>query len=356
MHRLRHRITQLCLVAAIATLAGAAAAAEPSFAGKTVRLVVNQLAGGPTDIFARHFVRFWEAHLPGQPTMVVDDQVGAAGMLAANYVFNVAAPDGLTIGFMASITNDAFVGSPGIKFDITKFHLLGAIPSTQVTLVRSNAKVAVPRDLLHPAVPLIVAGYGGWVDVAGRLFLDMVGAPYRYVTGYGAQAGTVMALRQGEATIADAGAALFLPNEASWRAEGLFVPLAQRGELGEDGKFHRSRSIPNLPTVAEAVEDINPAALATPQFHAYQRVVGANVGQYLLVLPPATPADTVRAVMRAARDTFTDPSAIASAKEKLSLEYNFMDGEEATRFLDRLHRDFESDPEAAAVMRAMNRQ
>jgi hypothetical protein len=225
-----------------------------------------------------------------------------------------------------------------------------------VTLVRSSAKVAAPRDLLHPHEELILAGYGGWVDIAERLFLDMIGAHYRYVTGYNGQAGTVMALRQGEANIADAGAALFLPSEASWRAEGLLVPIAQRGEYGEDGKFRRSKSIPNLPTVAEAVAELNPAALTTPQFAAYQRVVGANVGQYLLVLPPATDGEIVRALAKATNDTFTDPVVIASAKERLQLEYVFMDGEQATRFLGRLHDDFASDPAAAAVMRAMNRQ
>jgi hypothetical protein len=184
----------------------------------------------------------------------------------------------------------------------------------------------------------------------------MIGAHYRYITGYAGQAATVNAVRQGEATIADCGAALFLPSEQSWRAEGVLVPLVQRGEYGEDGKFRRSKSIPNLPTVAEAIEELNPAALKTSQFAAYQRVVGANVGQYLLVMPPATDAETVRILAKATSDTFTDPTVIASAKEKLQLEYVFMDSAGSTRFLDRLHQDFESDPAAAAVMRAMNRQ
>jgi len=60
-----------CLVGSC--LAAAAQAAEPSFAGKTVRIVVNQAAGGPTDAFLRNFTRFFEAHIPGHPAIIVDN-------------------------------------------------------------------------------------------------------------------------------------------------------------------------------------------------------------------------------------------------------------------------------------------
>src|SRR6185312_17080266 len=99
------RIGRLVACLVVSCLAATAAqGADPSFAGKTVRIVVNQSTGGPTDTFARHFTRFWEAHIPGHPAVVVENQSGAAGMVAANAVYNVAKPDGLVIGFMASIT------------------------------------------------------------------------------------------------------------------------------------------------------------------------------------------------------------------------------------------------------------
>ena len=345
-----------CLLATSLLAAAGAQAAEPSFAGKTVRIVVNQAAGGPTDAFLRNFTRFFEAHIPGHPAVVVDNQTGAAGMVAANAVYNVAKPDGLTIGFMASITNDGLLGGPGVKFELTKFGLLAAIPSTQVTLVRHETGAAAPRDLLHPKQPLIYAQYGGWVAVAGKLFLDMIGAPYKYVTGYDGQAGTLLAIRNGEATVVDAGAALYMPNADSWKREGLFDALVQRGELGEDGNFHRSAMLPDLPTVAEAVTELNPAVLKSPQFSAYHHTVGANLGQYLIVVPPKTDPDTFRALAQATADAFRDPQAIASAKEKLHLEYSLMDSVQATRFLGRLQHDLDADPAGAEVMRQMIRQ
>ena len=352
---MRLPIVTACLGIGAALLAPASHA-DPSFAGKTVHIVVNQATGGPTDAVARHFSRFWEQHIPGQPAVVVENQPGAGGMVAANTIYNVSRPDGLTIGFMASIINDGLLGGPGVKFELTKFRVLAAIPSTQVTVIRHSTGVAAPRDLLHPQQPLIVAGYGGWQDVAGRLFYEMIGAKYKYVTGYAGQAATVMAVRQGEATNADVGAALYMPNAASWRAEGIFDALVQRGELGEDGNFHRSVMMPGLPTVQEAIAELNPAALKSAQFGAFHHTIGANLGQYLVILPPATDEETFRTLARATSDTFRDPQAIASAKEKLSFEYVFMDSAEATRFIDRLHRDIEADPAGADVMRTMIRQ
>jgi tripartite-type tricarboxylate transporter receptor subunit TctC len=356
MTMLRVAVLASCFLAGTWLAAPAASAADPSLAGKTVRIVVNQSTGGPTDTFARHFTRFWEAHIPGHPAVVVENQSGAAGMVAANAVYNVAKPDGLVIGFMASITNDGLLGGPSVKFDLTKFGLLAAIPSTQVTLIRHETGASAPRDLLHPKQPLIYAGYGGWVGVAGRLFFDMIGAPYKYITGYDGQAGTMLAIRQGEATAADAGAALYMPNADAWRREGLFDAIAQRGELGEDGTFHRSPMLPHLPTVAEAIAELNPSALKTPRFSAYHHTVGANLGQYLVILPPGTDPDTFRVLARATAEAFRDPQAIASAKDKLHLEYNFMDSAQATRFVEQLKRDLEADPAGAEVMRTMIRQ
>jgi tripartite-type tricarboxylate transporter receptor subunit TctC len=352
---MRFRFASFLIVAGAVLGSAPSDAAEPSFAGKTVHIVVNQTAGGPTDGFIRNFTRFFEAHIPGHPAVVVENQTGAAGMVAANNLYNTMRPDGLTIGLLGSITNDGLLGGPGVKFDLTKFGLLAAIPSTQVTVVRRDA-ATVPSDLLHPKKPLVYAEYGGWVSVAGRLFLDMIGAPYKYVTGYDGQPGAMLAVRNGEANIADAGAALYMPNANSWQREGLFDAIAQRGELGDDGKFHRSSMMPNLPTSAEAIAELNPAALKTPKFSAYEHTVGANLGQYLIVLPPGANPEIFATLAHATADTFRDPQAVASAKEKLQVEYNFMDSAEATRFIERLKHDLDADPAGAEVMRTLIRQ
>jgi len=71
------------------------------------------------------------------------------------------------------------VGGPGVRFDIGTIRWLGAIPTTHVTLVARSLKLAAPRDLAAASDGLVLAGYGGWMDVATRLFLDLAGAKYK---------------------------------------------------------------------------------------------------------------------------------------------------------------------------------
>ena len=343
----------VALAAMPAAVPGAVAA--PSFAGKTVHVIVNYAAGGPVDGFIRTFTRFLEAHIPGHPAVVVENMPGAGGMLAANHMVKAAKPDGLTIGFLSGIVNDVLVGGAGVRFDMGSMRWLGAIPTTHVTLAATSLGLGTPRDLAA-SDRLVLAGYGGWMDVATRLFLDLAGAKYRYVTGYPGQAATIMALRQGEATLADAGVNIYLPNRAAWQQEGRFAPLVQRGELGADGVLRRSALLPDLPTIGEAIAAIDARAGETAEFRAYRRIVGANAVQYLLVLPPAAAPATVQALADAVRASFRDPQAIAAARERLKVAYSFLDAAETGATIERLRRDFAADAEAAEIMRRMIRQ
>lgn len=89
-------------VAALAVFALPAPAVAQSadyFAGKTLRVIVGLEAGGTADVFIRGFSAQLRKHIPGNPTVVVQNMTGAGGSVAANYTYERAAPDGLTIVF-----------------------------------------------------------------------------------------------------------------------------------------------------------------------------------------------------------------------------------------------------------------
>ena len=99
----KHRRMATGLLLGMACLVGlaASAGAQESFAGKTVKLVVAYSPGGSFDLYTRLIARHIGKHLPGKPSTIVQNMTGAAGMIAANYVYNTAKPDGLTIGAFA---------------------------------------------------------------------------------------------------------------------------------------------------------------------------------------------------------------------------------------------------------------
>ena len=98
-----------------------ASAQTPFYQGKTIRIVIGSSTGGGYDLWARVLARYYGKYIPGNPTILVQNMPGAASIVAANYLYNVAKPDGLTLGaLLPAIYFDQLVGRPEVKFDFAK--------------------------------------------------------------------------------------------------------------------------------------------------------------------------------------------------------------------------------------------
>ena len=116
------------LIAALVSLglfSGTLYAAQPAFEGKTIRIVVGFSAGGGFDTYSRAIARHMGKHIPGNPTIIVENMTGAGSIVAANHLYRIAKPDGLTIGnFHGFQVLNQVLGAPGIEFDARKFEWL----------------------------------------------------------------------------------------------------------------------------------------------------------------------------------------------------------------------------------------
>ena len=100
--------------------------AAPFYEGKAIRIIVGTSPGGGYDTYTRLIARHFSKHIPGNPTIVVDNMPGAGGLVSANHLFKVAKPDGLTIGhFVGGQFLQQLLGKPGIEFDALKFEYIG---------------------------------------------------------------------------------------------------------------------------------------------------------------------------------------------------------------------------------------
>src|SRR5918994_6373983 len=105
------------------------------YAGKTVTIIVGYKAGGGYDATARLLARHLPKHLPGKPTVIVQNMPGANSLIAANHVYSVAKPDGLTIGtFNRNLPIAQLTGVQGVKFDMAKFAWVGSAASESTIL------------------------------------------------------------------------------------------------------------------------------------------------------------------------------------------------------------------------------
>src|SRR5262245_48571362 len=124
------RVTVLGIAFGISTWFASAPAQELFYQNKTVRIIV-----GGSDTYTRAIARHIGKHIPGNPTFVVENMTGAGSIIAANYVYKVAKPDGLAMcHFIGGIILQQVLGKPGIEFDARKFLYLG-VPAQDTTAV-----------------------------------------------------------------------------------------------------------------------------------------------------------------------------------------------------------------------------
>ena len=136
------------------------AEADDFYAGKTIRFIVGAPAGGGYDTYTRSIARHLGKHIPGNPTMVIENMDGAGSLIAANYTYNKAAPDGLNIGVWISgqIIRGA-LGDHSIKFDGQKFGWIGAPSNGSPTCaIMGFTGLKTWDDVLHSKRPIKMGG------------------------------------------------------------------------------------------------------------------------------------------------------------------------------------------------------
>ena len=112
------------------------------YEGKTIRIIVGFSPGGGYDALARMLSRHMPKYIPGNPTIIVENMTGAASLVAANHVYKVAKPDGLTFGhFSGGFAYSQVMGQPGVEFDMQKFVFVGAVARDESPIMRDGDEV-----------------------------------------------------------------------------------------------------------------------------------------------------------------------------------------------------------------------
>src|SRR5829696_6522771 len=182
-----YREFSISLLVAI-SLATPGAAQTPYYQGKTITIITGSQTGDVFDIFARMIATHIGKHIPGNPNAVVQNMTGAGHIVAANYVYSVAKPDGLTL--LAPNPNlyvDQLVGRPEIKFDWAKFAWLGnAQRTTDMLYMRIDAPFKTMEDVRSAKEPpkCGATGTGTTGYLVPRLLDETIGAKFNVITGY----------------------------------------------------------------------------------------------------------------------------------------------------------------------------
>jgi len=184
----RFTLTLAALLVCAGLSRHASAQANPDFRGKVVRIVVGTSTGGGVDLYARLIAQFLGRHLPGEPSVIVQNMPGGSSVVAANYVYNTAKPDGLTFGALqGGAYLDQLLGHGAVKFDWSKFTWIGSPERLEAQLyMKTNSPYKSLEDIRRAAEPPRCggAGTGATGYYVPKLLEEALGLRFKLVTGY----------------------------------------------------------------------------------------------------------------------------------------------------------------------------
>ena len=292
--------------------------ASPFFEGKTVRIIVGYSAGGGYDLYARTIARHMGKHIPGKPTIIVENMTGAGGLISANHLYKVAKPDGLTIGhFSGGLFFNQVMSQPGIEFDAMKFELIGAAVTEEIAYAFTKASgITSVEKWMASKAPVKIGGQGVGTpnDNSVRIIRAALGLPIHLVSGYKGSADIRLAIESGEL---QGGAWGWYSMRATWRKAleaGDVVVVLQ----GAPKPFP---DLPKVPLVISLAKTDEARELIEVGIHS------PAVFTRPFVLPPGTPKDQVQILSKALQETLKDKEFLAET-EKARLDLNPVTGEE----------------------------
>jgi len=334
----RRKILSCAGLAVSSLLVAQAVSAQGDFyKGKTIKLVAATQPGGTSDRRIRAMLPFLEKYIPGNPAIVVEYMPGGGDRKAANYLYNTARPDGLTIGGLGGgFVSNAIAGETGVMYEIDRFIYLGSGFSrfTAIFVTRSEAGLDNLEKLRSASGLKIGAeSVGHHHYIVGRIFAWVVGLKDpRFVTGY-AGAEVDLALLRGELDARSQGGHSIIARTPEWIEKGLV-------------HFHAIFEIPR------GFRDKHPLFESLPSFESRtrtdaQRRVLAMYRNFRLtgspfVLPPGTPKERAEIIKGAFRKAFNDAEFLKKFHQMTGAEAAPLMPDEQAQAIREIPRDPET--------------
>jgi tripartite-type tricarboxylate transporter receptor subunit TctC len=285
--------------------------AEDFYAGKQLTFIVGAGPGGGYDLQARIVGRHLGRHIPGNPTVIVQNI--PSRIAAANNMFSTVAKDGTVIALLQrGVLLAKLIYPSGVRYEIEKFHWLGSLNSeTAVSLAWHTAKVQSTKDLFDKE--LIVGGITG-VDpeTTPRLYNSLIGTKFKVVTGYNSTAAIALAVERGEVEgIADWSWSSLKAVRPQWIAEKKVTLLLQ-------GALKNESELGALPNALDFIK--NDADRRVMELHFTQKTAARP-----LVAPPEVPTERV-ALLRNAFEALARDNEFLAEMDKAQMEFDFVPG------------------------------
>ena len=334
---IRTRLLVFILIALAATLPGSARA--QFYKGKTITMIVNYPAGGPTDLEGRIVALHLPAHIPGNPTIVVKNVGGAGGLIGSNQL-GESAPNGESIGFFTLDVPGQLIGASALKVRYSDFVLIAGVESPLVVYIRKDTPpgIQVAADLLKTQeFKALSLNAQNTNSLNQALALDLLGVKYHAIPAY-------RGLKEVETAILQNIGQLANSSLSGWSGSveptmgHVVMPLWQLSPRKNRG-YPRSKALPNLQTFEEFYASVYPGKPLADKFN-YQALRAISDPQLAMfrvaMMPPKSSGESV-AIMRTAFDEmWKNPQFLADYSKVIKTEPILVSGAEGQEVLNGL--------------------
>jgi tripartite-type tricarboxylate transporter receptor subunit TctC len=330
-----------------------AADKPPLYQGKTLNIVINFGPGGPTDIESRIFARHLSKHIPGRPNVTVQNMGGGGGLIAVNYIGEVAKPDGFTAAYFTGSLFQHQIKDPALRVDIGKFGFITGVHGVTVSYVRADVPPGIkkPMDFLK-AQKFRAAGLGisSSKDVRFRLSFDLLGLKYAYVTGYNNSSDARLAVQRNEAQYHDETLPSYRSQvEPQMVKTGMVTPLYYTDLVAPSGEVLVSRDVPELMPFSHFYRE---AFGKPPSGIKYEALKAANMSSTnmtrMVLLPPKVPAESITILRNAFDSLSRDQDFLQDAIAAMRFQPRFEVGAAGERLFQLASQ---TKPEVIAFLR-----
>jgi tripartite-type tricarboxylate transporter receptor subunit TctC len=322
--------------ALIAAVCGSAASAQTPaefYKGKNVEIQVNVSVGGGYDLYARMLARHMSRHIPGNPTVIVQNMPGGGGMRLANWLYNVAPKDGTVFGAVArAMAFEPLLGNKGAQYDGREFNYIGsANDEVSVCVAWYTSGIKTFEDAQKKE---LVVGSGGVSDDTYQypaLLNNMFGAKFKMVPGYPGGNDINLAMERGETQ-----GRCSIP-WSTVKATRRFWIDENKVSLLMQYSLSKHPDLPNVPLVMDLAKN-------EEQRTILKLIFGRQVMGRPFAAPPGVPKDRADALRKAFAETMADPAFLAEA-EKAKLEVTPVSGETIASLVQEVYAN--TTPELA---------
>lgn len=287
-------------------------AQSPYYQGKTIRLIVGSTAGSTYDGYMRLIAQYWGTHIPGNPAFIGQNMPGAGSQIAANYIYNAAKPDGLTLAsVIPALYFNQLAGRKEAKFDWSKFTYIGS-PDRSLNLlyVRADTPFKTIHDVRRAAEPpkCSATGTGTVGHYFPRLLEETIGAKFNIVAGYQGGPEMDLALERNEVQCRALTMAAWFSGDIyrKWRDTGFTRVLVQVGPK-------RDERLAQVPLFSELLDQYK--ASDSARRLATVVLASGELGRPYLG-PPGMPAEVIKILRESFVKMLHDPVFLADAKRR----------------------------------------